>query len=458
MSRIEALHVVILAAGRGKRMQTHLPKVLHTLAGQPMLRHVIQAAKNLNAAQIHVIIGHEAEQIRTQITDGDIHWIYQAQQLGTGHAVLQALPHIPSEAKVLILSGDVPLTQLATLQQLVHSTETGLALLLANLPSPFGFGRIIRNAQHQIQAIIEEKDASVEQKQIQEIYTGICCADAHRLKNWLPKLSTQNAQGEYYLTDIIGMAVADHIQIESLKPQYLFEIQGVNTLAQLHQLERTWQQHLAMQLLDAGVHVLDTQRIDIRGTLNCASDVQIDVNVIFEGHCSIDKNTRIGAHSVIKNATIGKNCLIHPHSILQDCVIADHCEVGPFARLRPGTQLASRCKVGNFVETKNAQFDEGSKASHLSYIGDAEIGKQVNIGAGTITCNYDGVNKHKTIIEDHAFIGSDTQLVAPVTVGAHATIGAGSTIRDDAPGHALTLTPNRQKSILGWRRKEKNTL
>lgn len=458
MSRFEALHIVILAAGRGKRMQTHLPKVLHTLAGKPLLQHVIQTAKSLNPTCIHVVIGHEAEQIRTKITDGDIHWIYQEQQLGTGHAVLQALPHIPDDSNVLILSGDVPLTQLTTLQKLVDLTQERLALLVATLPNPYGFGRIVRNHQHTIQAIVEEKDASSEQKNIQEIYTGICCANAKHLKSWLPQLSTQNAQGEYYLTDIIGMAVAQQLKITSLEPQHLFEIQGVNTLVQLHQLERTWQQHLAHQLLDIGVHVLDTHRIDIRGTLTCASDVQIDINVIFEGQVSIDKHSHIGANTFIKNAKIGKNCLIHPHSILQDCVIEEGCEIGPFARIRPGTTLAPHCKIGNFVETKNAKFGEGSKANHLSYIGDADIGKQVNIGAGTITCNYDGVNKHKTIIEDHAFIGSDTQLVAPVKVGAHATIGAGSTIRDDAPCDALTLTPNRQKSILGWRRKEKNPL
>lgn len=458
MSRFETLHVIILAAGRGKRMQTHLPKVLHTLAGQPMLQHVIQTAKNLNASRIHVVIGHEAEQIRTQITDDDIHWVYQKQQLGTGHAVLQALPHIPEHAKVLILSGDVPLTQLETLQKLVDLTENGLALLLATLPHPFGFGRIIRNSSQAIQAIVEEKDATPEQKNIQEIYTGICCASAIHLKHWLPQLSTKNAQGEYYLTDIIGMAVHQNLEIASLEPQHLFEIQGVNTLTQLHQLERTWQQHLAHQLLDAGVHVLDIQRIDIRGTLSCASDIQIDINAIFEGEVHIDKHSRIGANCVIKNAKIGRHCIIHPHSILQDCIIEDGCEIGPFARIRPGTHLNPHCKIGNFVETKNAKLGEGSKANHLSYIGDAEIGQHVNIGAGTITCNYDGVHKHKTIIEDHAFIGSDTQLVAPVKIGAHATIGAGSTIRDDAPSNALTLTPNRQKSILGWRRKEKSPL
>ena len=455
MSGQHPLHIVILAAGRGKRMQTHLPKVLHRLAGITLLQHVLTTAHQLMGSTIHVIVGHEAEKIQQQMPNLNINWVYQEHQLGTGHAVMQALPLIPDHAQVLILSGDVPLIQLDTLHHMVKLSPQSLTLMVAHLSNPFGFGRIIRHPNGHIVAIVEEKDASAEQKNIREIYTGMCCASAKQLKTWLPKLSTNNAQKEYYLTGIIDMAVADGVVINSLEPQYLFEIQGINTLVELHQLERTWQHHLSLNLLTQGVQIADTQRLDIRGQLNCSSDVFIDVNVIFEGQVSIDHGSQIGAHSILKNCKIGKNCIIHPNSILQDCIIDDYCEIGPFARLRPGTELGESCKIGNFVEVKNAKFDKKSKANHLSYIGDAEIGKHVNIGAGTITCNYDGVEKHKTIIKDHAFIGSDTQLIAPVVVGEHATIGAGTSLRADAPDHALTLSTNRQKSILGWQRRTK---
>ena len=455
MSGQHPLHIVILAAGRGKRMQTHLPKVLHRLAGIPLLQHVLSTANQMKGSHIHVVVGHEAEKIQQQIPDFNINWVYQEQQLGTGHAVMQALPHIPDHAQVLVLSGDVPLIQLDTLSHMVELSSQCLTLMVAHLANPFGFGRIIRHPDGHIMAIVEEKDATAEQKSIREIYTGICCASAKQLKTWLPQLSTNNAQKEYYLTGIIDLAVADGAEIRSLEPQYLFEIQGINTLLELHQLERTWQHHLAIHLLSKGVQIADIQRLDIRGQLDSDSDVYIDVNVIFEGHVSLGYGSTIGAHSVLKNCKIGKNCVIHPHSVLEDCVVEANCEVGPFARLRPGTELGEYCKIGNFVEVKNSKFDQKSKASHLSYIGDAEIGKHVNIGAGTITCNYDGVEKHKTIIKDHAFIGSDTQLIAPVVIGEHATIGAGTSLRADAPDHALTLSPNRQKTILGWQRRTK---
>jgi bifunctional UDP-N-acetylglucosamine pyrophosphorylase/glucosamine-1-phosphate N-acetyltransferase len=455
MSALDALHIIILAAGRGKRMHTRLPKVLHRLAGVPLLKHVLNTAKTLNATQIHVVVGHEALQIQQQLHQDDLNWVHQTEQLGTGHAVMQALPFIPDHAKVLILSGDVPLIQASTLQEMIEQPLNDLTLMVAHLPQPFGFGRITRNADGQIRAIVEEKDASPEQKSIREIYTGICCAQAKHLKNWLPQLSTKNAQKEYYLTEIIQHAVNSNVHIQSLEPKYLFEIQGINTLNELQALERTWQQHLAKQLLESGVHVSDLHRIDIRGQLNCASDVFIDINVIFEDNVHIESGSFIGAHSILKNCTIGKNCIIHPHSILQDCVIEENCEIGPFARCRPGTQLGPNCKIGNFVETKNSRFEQNSKANHLSYIGDAQVGKFVNIGAGTITCNYDGVEKHQTIIKDHAFIGSDTQLIAPVIVGEHAVIGAGTSLREDAPAHALTLSPNRQRSIAGWQRRSK---
>jgi bifunctional UDP-N-acetylglucosamine pyrophosphorylase/glucosamine-1-phosphate N-acetyltransferase len=454
MSLTHPLHVVILAAGRGKRMQTRRPKVLHHLAGKPMLKHISQTAMTLGADAVHVVVGHEAELIKKSSSDLPVNWVVQEQQLGTGHAVLQAMPHIADDARVLILSGDVPLTQLETLQAL-SVVDASMVLLVAKLPNPFGFGRIVRNAQGDISAIVEEKDASAEQKNIHEIYTGICSVRAKDLKRWLPMLSTNNASGEYYLTKIIEFAVQEGQRIASIEPNHLFEVQGVNTLVQLNQLERDWQQHLATQLMDAGVQIADVQRLDIRGQLESASDVFIDVNVIFEGHVQIGQHSSIGPNCVIKDAIIGKNVKIKAHSVIENAVIGDDCEVGPFARLRPGTQLAAHCKIGNFVETKNAQIGEHSKASHLSYLGDVSIGKHVNIGCGTITCNYDGVNKHQTIIHDHVFIGSDTQLVAPVEVGEGATIGAGTTVREDAPAHALTLTPNRQKSILGWKLKPK---
>lgn len=456
MSDYPSLHIVILAAGRGKRMQTHLPKVLHRLAGAPLLQHVLNTSYKLNAKQIHVVVGHEAEKIQESMTDAKINLVYQQEQLGTGHAVMQALPHIPDDANVLILFGDVPLIDIDTLNKMHINQTEGVTLLVANLDNPYGLGRIIRNNEGQIISIVEEKDASTEQKAIKEIFTGVLSAKAHLLKKWLPQLSTNNQQKEYYLTGIIDFALREQIAIDSQEPKHLFEIRGINTLVELQNLERTWQQHLALQLLNKGVQVSDINRLDIRGSLECASDIFIDINVLIEGQVSIGQNTHIGAHSILKNCIIGKNCIIHPHSIIQDSVLEDNCEIGPFARLRPGTKLASNCKIGNFVETKNAHFDQGSKASHLSYLGDAEIGKHVNIGAGTITCNYDGVNKHKTIIKDYAFIGSDTQLIAPVTVGEHATIGAGTSLRSDAPDNALTLSPNKQRSILGWKRKNKS--
>jgi bifunctional UDP-N-acetylglucosamine pyrophosphorylase / glucosamine-1-phosphate N-acetyltransferase len=461
MQRKSALHVVILAAGRGKRMQTNKPKVLHQLAAKPMIQHVLDTAKKLHPEQIHIIIGHEADKIRGAVQEQGLNFVMQTEQKGTGHAVMQALPFIEDDANVLVLSGDVPLTQLNTLEQLIDLNDSQakkLSLLVAKLDNPFGFGRIDRDINGEIRAVVEEKDASLAQKAITEIYTGICVARAKKLKEWLPKLSTNNAQSEYYLTAIIEMAAQEKESILSIEPEFLFEIQGVNTLKQLHDLERSWQLFQANCLLEKGVQISDISRLDIRGQVLIEADVCLDIDVILEGDVKISQHASIGAHSIIKNSVIGRHCVIHPHSIVQDAVLEDHCEVGPFARLRPGTHLEQYCKVGNFVELKKAHFGLHSKASHLSYIGDAVIGQHVNIGAGTITCNYDGVNKHQTIIKDHAFIGSDTQLVAPVVVGAHATIGAGTTLRDDAPDNALTLTPSRQKSILSWKRPEKEKL
>lgn len=450
-----SLHIIILAAGLGKRMYSSRPKVLHQLGGLPMLAHVLRAAKCLKPEAIHVIYGHGGEEIKKEVPDLDVHWIFQAEQQGTGHAVMQALPFIPAHSQVLILYADVPLIQTQTLTDLIAAGSLSLNLLLATLEIPTGLGRIKRNEQGEVCAIIEEKDATEEQKQIKEIYSGICCAQARDLLRWLPQLNNHNAQGEYYLTDIIAMAVADQVPVVSMHVKEAFQIQGVNNRLQLHQLERIWQQQRAEKLMLAGVSLADASRVDIRGELHCGQDVMIDINAVFIGTVVLGDGCQIGPNCVLNNVTVGKNVQIFANCVLEQCQIDDYCQIGPFARLRLGTQLAEHCKIGNFVETKQAVFAANSKASHLSYLGDIDIGKEVNIGAGTITCNYDGANKHQTWIGDGAFIGSDTQLVAPVKVGAHATIGAGSTIRKDVPAGELTLTKSEQKTISGWKRPKK---
>ncbi|KTD45987.1 Bifunctional GlmU protein, UDP-N-acetylglucosamine pyrophosphorylase and glucosamine-1-phosphate N-acetyltransferase [Legionella rubrilucens] len=449
-----SLEIVILAAGMGKRMYSDLPKVLHPLAGKPMLERVVETAQQLRPQAIHVIYGHGGQQIKEALSHLSVNWVVQEQQLGTGHALLKALPHLNPKAQVLVLSGDVPLIQADTLKALVTSATDAqaLTLLLATLDDPTGLGRIVRNPNQAIEAIVEEKDATPDQRQIREIYSGICCARVSDLVRWLPRLSNDNAQGEYYLTEIITLAVNEGQTIGSMPTPHVFEIQGVNNRLQLQQLERVWQQYQAEKLMLQGIGIADAARIDIRGELECGKDVFIDVNCVFSGKVTLGKGSRIGPHCTLTNVTLGEHCEVLANSVLDGAVLGDHCQVGPFARLRPGTRLAEHCKIGNFVETKNAVFDIGSKASHLSYLGDVTLGKKVNVGAGTITCNYDGVNKHQTIIEDGVFIGSDTQLVAPVTVGAHATIGAGSTIRKNVPSGELTLTESRQKTVFGWKR------
>lgn len=453
-----SLHIVILAAGLGKRMQSALPKVLHPLGGQPMLERVVTTAHALLPEAIHVIIGHGADLIKRALPDLRVNWITQTTQLGTGDAVRQALAHIPLNSHVLVLSADVPLIQSQTLQTLVKRCQDtpSLGLLIASVANPFGLGRIVRNENKDIIAIVEEKDASDEVRQIPDIYSGMCCAQGADLHRWLPNITPNNAQGEYYLTDIIAMAVAEQTPIVSLTVKDHIEIQGVNNRAQLQQLERHWQLRQASDLMHAGVTLADAARIDIRGTLTCEQDVFIDVNTVFIGNNIIGEGCQIGAHCVLTNVTLGARSIIHPNSVLDGCTIGDACQIGPFARVRPGTILADACKIGNFVETKQTAMGEGSKVNHLSYVGDAIIGQHVNIGAGTITCNYDGANKHQTIIEDGAFIGSGTQLVAPVTIGKNATIGAGSTIRKPAPSEALTLSISSQKTIEGWVRPKKH--
>lgn len=451
------LHIVILAAGQGKRMYSDIPKVLHKLAGKPMISWVLDTARCLNPAQIHVIYGHCGEVLMESLPDPDVHWIHQPEQLGTGHAVLQALPHIPADSQVLVLSADVPLIQVSTLQALIQSrsTRAELALLVTQLENPYGLGRIVRNAQGEIIAIVEEKDANEAEKNIKEIYTGICCAKASDFASWLPKLGKNNAQGEYYLTEIIALALANNTPINSLTCKDWIEIQGVNTRLQLQTLEREWQRRKAQELLEQGVSIADANRFDLRGTLTCGKDVFIDVNCVITGTVTLGDGCSIGPNCTLSDVSLGANCEVYANSVLEGSVLEQGCHIGPFARLRPGTQLGQSCKIGNFVEVKKAVFDAGSKASHLSYLGDVTIGKEVNIGAGTITCNYDGVNKYQTIIEDGAFIGSDTQLIAPVTIGANATIGAGSTIRKNAPAGELTYTESSQRTVQGWKRRKK---
>ena len=453
------LNIVILAAGQGKRMNSSTPKVLHKLGGIAMLQRVVNTASCLNPDGIHIIIGHGGDKVKEALPHLKVNWILQDKQLGTGHAVLQALPHIPKDSLVLILSADVPLIQAYTLEMLINLTKEdnkALALLLATINDPTGLGRITRNENNEVTAIVEEKDATEIQKQIKEIYSGICCTKAENLLKWLPRLTDSNAQKEYYLTEIIAHAIADKIDILSLEVNDHMEIFGVNDRLQLQLLERRWQRKVASDLMLKGVSIADQNRIDIRGELHCGKDVFIDVNTIFSGNVVIGDGSIIGANCILNEVTIGANCEIHPNSLLDNCQIDNGGQVGPFARLRPGTHLGVNSKIGNFVETKAAVFGENSKASHLSYLGDVTIGNDVNIGAGTITCNYDGANKHKTVIENGAFIGSDTQLVAPVSVGENATIGAGSTIRKNVPANELTLTLTTQKTIPGWKRPRKS--
>jgi bifunctional UDP-N-acetylglucosamine pyrophosphorylase/glucosamine-1-phosphate N-acetyltransferase len=451
-----SLSTVILAAGQGKRMHSRTPKVLHALAGKPLLEHVVHTTQRLPTETPIVIYGHEGEKIRHQLAHLNVQWVEQPQQLGTGHALLQALPLIPENQPVLVLYGDVPLVSAATLQQLIAATPANsIGILTANFTNPTGLGRIIRDVAGKIIRIVEEKDADAAQKEIQEINSGIYVIPSMLLKKWLPTLQNKNAQQEYYLTDIIALAAAEKIAIESIQPVQYEEVLGVNDRVQLALLERFYQAQFAQKLMLQGVTLADPARIDVRGELSVGEDVFIDINVIFEGHVKIGNHCIIGANSVLRNVIIGDHTEIKSHSILDGAEVSDHCFIGPFARLRPGTVLAPQCHIGNFVEVKNSDVGLGTKINHLSYIGDSEIGKQVNIGAGTITCNYDGVNKSRTIIGDNAFIGSDTQLIAPVTIGAGATIAAGSTITRDAPANELTLTRTPQRSVSNWQRPKK---
>ena len=449
------MNIVILAAGQGKRMHSNLPKVLHPLAGKALLAHVIDTARSLAPQSICVVYGHGGEVVRAAIDAPDLIWVLQEPQLGTGHAVLQAMPHLGNAATTLVLYGDVPLIQVDTLRHLVHAARDALAVLTVELADPGGYGRIVRNAAGEVVRIVEQKDATADERAIREVNTGIVALPTDRLAAWLGQLSNDNAQQEYYLTDIVALAVGERVPVRTAQARGEWEVLGVNSKVQLAQLERVAQRRIADRLLEQGVRLADPERIDVRGELVCGRDVFIDINCVFEGKVVLEEAVEIGPACVLKNARVGAGSRLAAFSHIEDATVGPDGVIGPFARLRPGTDLAAGVHVGNFVELKNARLAAGSKANHLAYVGDAIIGSRVNIGAGTITCNYDGANKFKTVIEDDAFIGSDTQLVAPVTVGRGATLGAGTTLTKDAPPDTLTISRARQISIPGWKRPSK---
>lgn len=447
-----ALSVVILAAGKGTRMYSDLPKVLHRIAGKPMVQHVIDTATKSGAKNVHLVYGHGGELLKHTLRDDALNWVLQAEQLGTGHAMQQAAPFFADDEDILMLYGDVPLITLETLTRLREAKpQGGIGLLTVKLDDPTGYGRIVRE-NGAVVGIVEHKDATDAQRQINEINTGILVANGADLKRWLGKLNNNNAQGEYYITDVIAMAHQEGREVVAAHPDRLSEVEGVNNRLQLSRLERVYQAEQAEKLLLAGVMLLDPARFDLRGELTHGRDVEIDTNVIIEGQVTLGHRVKIGTGCVIKNSVIGDDCEISPYTVVEDARLDAACTIGPFARLRPGAELAEGAHVGNFVEMKKARLGKGSKAGHLSYLGDAEIGDNVNIGAGTITCNYDGANKHKTLIGDDVFVGSDTQLVAPVSVGNGATIAAGTTVTRDVAEHELVLSRVPQVHKQGWQR------
>lgn len=450
------LEVIILAAGKGTRMVSDLPKVLHALAGRPLVEHVAITAQALAPRAVHIVYGYGGECVPQTLAHLGVHWALQAEQKGTGHAVQQALPGVAADAAVLVLYGDVPLTRVSTLQPLVHAARNQeLAVLTMTLDDPTGYGRILRDGQGQVRAIVEQKDATPAQRAITEINTGILAVSARHLNKWLAALKNDNSQGEYYLTDIIAMAVADGVKISTTQPAAAWEIMGINSKAQLAELERVAQRNSARELMDRGVMLLDPERFDLRGSLDAGRDVVIDVNVVLEGRVVLGDRVHIGPNNVLRDCTIAADTIIQPNCVIEHCVIGAHCRIGPFARIRPESELKDHAHIGNFVEIKKSEIGEGSKVNHLSYIGDSSVGQHVNIGAGTITANYDGANKHRTVIGDNASIGSDCTLVAPVTVGAGATVGANTTITQDVPPGMLAVGRVKQKIIEGWKRPEK---
>jgi bifunctional UDP-N-acetylglucosamine pyrophosphorylase/glucosamine-1-phosphate N-acetyltransferase len=449
------LHIIILAAGAGTRMKSNRAKVLMPLAGRPLLAHVIVAARVLQPTNIHVVYGHCGEQVQAAFAEqSDLRWVLQAERLGTGHAVEQALAGVPTEARVLVLYGDVPLTRVETLQQL-EQAEGGFSLLTTRLADPRGYGRVLCDGNGKVRAVIEEKDADADQRAVNLVNTGILIAEAKALRGWIKRLDRNNAQGEYYLTDIFGMAAAEARPALSVECADPVEAAGANNPLQLTELEAAYRQRAAHALLAEGVRLVDPARIDVRGMVDAGRDVELDIDVILEGHVVLGDDVRIGAFTRLKDVQLAAGTVVQSHCDLEGVATHGPCTIGPFARLRPGTELDAGVHVGNFVEIKKTHLGEGSKANHLSYLGDAEIGRGVNVGAGTITCNYDGINKFVTRIGDGAFIGSNSALVAPVTIGAQATIGAGSVITHDAPEGELTVARGRQQSYSGWKRPTK---
>ena len=449
------LNVVILAAGQGKRMRSHLPKVLQPLGGRPLIEHVLATARALKPARICVVYGHGGEQVPQALGARGITLVEQRPQLGTGHALAQALPQLAAAGLTLVLYGDVPLVGEETLGAMIAGGGDRLTLLTAELDDPAGYGRIVRNRRGSITSIVEEKDASADERGIHEINTGIMALPTARLQGWLSKLTDRNAQREYYLTDVVPLALADRVQIAAVKARAAWEILGVNSKQQLAELERIYQRQQAAKLMEAGVTLTDPARIDVRGSLVCGADVRIDVNCVFEGEVRLADRVEIGANCVLKDTSVGPDTRIEPFCSVDGAKIGAKCRVGPYARFRPGTRLAEEVHIGNFVEVKASEIGAGSKANHLAYLGDASVGRGVNVGAGTITCNYDGGAKHRTVIEDDVFIGSDTMLVAPVVVRRGATIGAGSTITREAPAGELTLARAKQVTVPGWKRPSK---
>ncbi len=446
------LHIIILAAGEGTRMRSRLPKVLHPVGGRPMLAHVLDRARELQPAALHLVVNPEAQALTEAISGDDIRWVPQAERLGTGHAVMQAMPEIPDKADVLVLYGDIPLLDGDALRALREAHASALTLLTMRPANPAGYGRVVRDLAGAITGIVEERDADEATRAIGEVNTGIILASAAALRGWLEGLDTNNSQGEYYLTDVFALARQAGVDIGSVVAADAQRLEGANDRVQLAQLEARYRRLQAERLMRAGVTLLDPARTDLRGDVQAAMDVTIDVNVVLEGRIRLGEGVRIGPGCVLKDCELAPGTRVHANSVLEGVVTLGACDIGPFARVRPGTVLGEGTKIGNFVETKNAVLGEGSKVSHLSYIGDCDVGTNVNIGAGTITCNYDGANKHRTVIGNDAFIGSDSQLVAPVTIGEGATIGAGSTVSRDAPAGQLTVSRSRQTTVKGWKR------
>jgi bifunctional UDP-N-acetylglucosamine pyrophosphorylase/glucosamine-1-phosphate N-acetyltransferase len=450
-----ALEILILAAGLGKRMRSELPKVLHPLAGRPLLAHVVDTARQLSPRRIVVVHGHGAAQVKEAFPQEDLEWVMQAEQLGTAHAVMQAMPRVSPDARVLLLYGDVPLVRAATLKRLLDAADDGLALLTAELEDPAAYGRVVRDAAGRVKRVVELRDASPVEHEIREINAGFYALSAKRLSAWLKRIDNRNAQKEYYLTDLVALAVGEGVPVAAVKVEDAWEAAGVNSKAELARLERRYQEIVSQSLLEMGVTLADPARVDVRGTLECGRDVLIDVNCVFHGRVALGDGVRVGANSILRNVSVAAGSEILPFCHLEDSMVGERCRIGPYARLRPGSALAEDVHIGNFVEVKASRLGAGSKANHLTYLGDSEIGARVNVGAGTITCNYDGAAKHRTVIEDDCFIGSDATLVAPVRIARGSYIGAGSTINKDTPADQLTVARARQVSIPAWKPRRK---